>query len=233
VGEDETLTIEWFGHSYFRLKTSNFSLAIDPHDGGSLNLPEFRVHANAAISTHNHYDHNAFEMILGADVKAIGLLGERKLGPFTVRGLRSYHDKSQGKLRGENVVYIIEGPLTVAHLGDLGHLPEGKLADEISRADILLVPVGGVYTIGAYEAWRIIEETNPPIVIPMHFWVSYSTVPLDPLDKFLNIAKARRLRLESNQLEISRGDLPEKTTIVVFPPPHVFGSSRGESQHND
>lgn len=213
------LRVEWFGHSYFTVAYEGYTIAIDPHDGGSLNLPEYRVRADAVLVTHNHYDHNAVEMVEAGEVVR-WRRGRFRLGPFTVEGVLSYHDKSRGELRGENTLYRLEaGPYTIVHAGDLGHVPGEELLQKLRGVSILMIPVGGVYTIDAEEAWEIISKTQPSLVIPMHYWVPYSTLPLDPLDKFLAVSKARRIRLDSRVLEVGEGELPEKTTIVVFPPP--------------
>ncbi|MCE4601416.1 MAG: MBL fold metallo-hydrolase [Desulfurococcales archaeon] len=213
------MEIRWYGHSYFALKYKGYTIALDPHDGGSLNLPETRIAADAVLVTHNHYDHNAVEMVTAEKVVK-WQRGDFKLGPLRVKGLSSYHDMSGGQLRGDNTVYIIDADgLKLAHLGDIGHLPGEDLLAELLGTHIIMIPVGGVYTIDAHEAWEFIQLVNPSLVIPMHFWTPYSTLPLDPLDRFLSVSKTRRLRLEDRLLEITRHDLPEKTTVVVMPPP--------------
>ncbi|NOZ30859.1 MAG: MBL fold metallo-hydrolase [Crenarchaeota archaeon] len=214
-----SLRIEWYGHAYFLVKYDDYSIAIDPHDGGSLNLPEFRIKADAVLVTHNHYDHNAVEMVDAREVVK-WRKGSFQLGPFKVEGIQAYHDKSMGKLRGENIIYRLEaGSFSIVHVGDLGHIPGDDVLEKLKGVSILMVPVGGTYTIDAEEAWELITKTEPRLVIPMHYWVPYSTLPLDPLDKFLSISKARRLRLDSRVLEVTPDDIPDKTTIVIMPPP--------------
>jgi len=208
--------IEWFGHSFLRVEAEGRSLVFDPHDGGSLNLPVFRVEGDALLITHNHYDHNAEQMVEAGETFR-WRRGDFEAAGFPVRGILSYHDKAEGSLRGENTIYVADlGGVRIAHLGDLGHLPDADLIGMIGRVDVLMIPVGGVYTIDAYEAWLIVQALGPKIVVPMHFWMPNMTVPLDPLERFLDTAKTRRLRLESNLLEFEPEDLPEKTTTVVF-----------------
>ena len=218
------VAIEWYGHSYVRITTPGGTrIVVDPHDGGSLNLPEYRLVSDITIITHDHYDHNAREMVKSRSVllSPRGSYGE---GDAVIRGLPSYHDKARGELRGPNTILIIEaGGLKVAHLGDIGHMPDGSLLGELSNIDVLMLPVGGVYTIDAYEAWELVKKVKPSLVIPLHFWVMYSTLPLDPLDLFLEVSRARRLRLGEPRLLLDKSSLPEKTTIVVFPEPHTIG----------
>ena len=217
--------IEWYGHSYVRIITpNNTRIVIDPHDGGSLNLPDFRVEADYALITHNHYDHNAVEMLRGNPKILRSFRGESSLGDTYLVGLKSYHDKADGSLRGENTVYILRvGPIRIAHLGDIGHVPEGELLDALRNVDILMLPVGGIYTIDAYEAWETVERTQARIILPLHYWTRGSTAPLDSLDRFLEVSKAGRTRLDENVLSVSREIVETvRRTIVVMPEPWSF-----------
>ena len=213
--------IEYCGHSYFILRVGERIIAIDPHDGGSINLPTCRIQADYVLVTHEHYDHNAVEIAGGREARVYSQrLGEFKLDEILVRGVKVYHDKSKGRLRGWVAAYIINaGNLRLAHMGDLGEIP-GEGLEEFRGLDVMFVPVGGVYTIDAYEAWELVEELKPRIVVPMHYWIKGSTLPLDPLDKFLNIARAPRIIVETGRTVVRREDLPEKTSIMVvrYPP---------------
>ncbi len=217
--------IEWFGHSYVRITSPQGTrIVIDPHDGASLNLPEYRVRGDILVVTHNHYDHNAREMV-AAGRTLIAPRGTVEVGDVKITGLHSYHDKAQGQLRGDNTIVKIEGPdgEVIAHMGDIGHLPDDRLYEELSGVSVLMLPVGGVYTINAYEAWEIVEKLRPRLVVPLHFWVPYSTTPLDPLDTFLDYSKAGRLRLEENRITITLPSGDQRTVIAVFPDPHTLG----------
>lgn len=213
--------IEWCGHSYFLLRAGSRTLAVDPHDGGSMNIDTCRVAADYVISTHNHFDHNAFEVASGPGTRVVKWRpGLHNLLPFTVEGRRLYHDKARGRLRGEVVAYKIRvEDLTIVHLGDLGHLLEGEDLEWVRGVDMLMIPVGGTYTIDAQEAWRIVEESKPRLVVPMHYWIHGMTLPLDPLDRFLNIVKAPRLRPGGNKVTLSQGELPGRTSILILDPP--------------
>ena len=220
--------IEWFGHSYVRITSPGGTrIVVDPHDGASLNLPEHRIRGDIVIISHNHYDHNAREMVL-AEKTIVAPRGVIRVSDVTITGIRSHHDKARGQLRGENTVIKIEGndKMILAHMGDIGHMPDDNLYQALSGVSILMLPVGGVYTINAYEAWEIVEKLKPKLVIPLHFWVPYSTTPLDPLDTFLNYSKAGRLRLDENRLTIAAPEHEiHRTIIAVFPEPHRIGST--------
>jgi len=212
------LRIEWHGHSFIVVESAEgVRVAIDPHDGASLNLPVHRVEADYVLITHDHFDHNAVEVISGYRGVAKWKTGAFNAAGVRVEGLPSFHDKSGGELRGPNTIYVLEvDNIRVAHLGDLGHPLTSELAEKLAGVDVLALPVGGIYTIDAYEAREVVEKVGAKLVIPMHYWVPGSTLPLDPLDRFLSIAKARRLRVDSTAIEFTASELPERTTIVVF-----------------
>ncbi|MCE4613149.1 MAG: MBL fold metallo-hydrolase [Desulfurococcales archaeon] len=211
------MEIEYCGHSYFVIRAKGVTIAVDPHDGGSINVPTCRIQADYILVTHEHYDHNAVEVAGGREARIYSQrLGEFRLGEIPVKGVKVYHDKSKGKLRGWVAAYIIDaGDLRLAHMGDLGEIPEESI-EEFKGLEVIFLPVGGVYTIDAYEAWGLVEELRPRIVVPMHYWIKGSTLPLDPLDRFLNIARAPRIIIETGRTTLSRGELPEKTSIMVF-----------------
>ncbi len=218
---DNGIELEWCGHAYFLVRHKGLLIAIDPHDGDSLNIPTCRVKAAYVLVTHDHFDHNAVEVAGAPEARVYkSRIGEFTIDGIKVEGVRVYHDKSQGRLRGPVTAYKLGfNNLTLVHLGDIGHIPEKEHIEKLRETDVLLIPVGGTYTIDAIEAWETINTLNPKIVIPMHYWIPGLTLPIDPIDRFLNIVKAPRMRLETNKIEISQDTLPEKTTIIIPQPP--------------
>ncbi|MEM0492261.1 MAG: MBL fold metallo-hydrolase [Acidilobaceae archaeon] len=216
------MLIRWCGHSYFILETSGIKIALDPHDGGSLGIDTCREESDLVLVTHNHYDHNAIEIASGADsIVTKWRDGVMNVKGLNIKGIRLYHDKARGALRGETIAYMIKvEDMIITHLGDLGHTLEEREVEELSQTDIILIPIGGVYTINYQEAWDIIKTIKPKIAIPMHYWIPGSIAPLDPIDKFLNIIKTQKIRLEDNKLEVHKETLPQKTTIIILPFPH-------------
>ncbi len=209
------LRVEWCGHSYLVVKVEGGPvIALDPHDGGSIGLPECRVNADYTLITHTHFDHNAKEMSGGTVI--VKRLGEFRVGDVKVAGYKFYHDKASGALRGDTAAYIIEvDGIRIAHMGDIGHVPPIGMLTPFEGVDILALPVGGVYTIDALEANTIVELVKPKLVIPLHFWMPGVTLPLDTLDRFLNTSKSRRLRLEKAVVELEGPPSVERTTIII------------------
>ncbi len=213
-----SLEVEWCYHAYIILRGGGVTLAIDPHDGGSLGLPTCKIEADYILVTHDHFDHNAVEMARGPRTRVYKWrLGSFQAGPFKVKGLKVYHDKAGGRLRGWVAAYLLEYEgLKLAHLGDLGHLLKTEDYPDLEGVDVMFIPVGGVYTITAAEAWAVVEELKPRIVVPIHYWLPGSPLPLDPLDRFLNVARAGRRPVEGRSFRLTRQDLPGKTTIYYF-----------------
>ncbi|MCE4617557.1 MAG: MBL fold metallo-hydrolase [Desulfurococcales archaeon] len=213
--------ITWHLHSFFEILSGKGTrILIDPHDGGSLNLerPEPGKPIHAILVTHNHFDHNATGLYASRDTRIFkSKTGEFTINDIVVRGVKVPHDEAGGRRRGHVVAYriMIDG-ISISHLGDIGtEKLEKQVLDEL-KADVLMIPVGGVFTIGPAAAIDLVERLSPRMVIPMHFWVRGLTLPLEPLDTFLNLSRYRRLRVSGRTIEFSSEDLPDKTTILVF-----------------
>lgn len=206
--------IKFLLHSSFLLDNL---ILIDPHDGGSIGLPRPEVSAPLILITHNHYDHNAYEIIPHEVVK-IKYYGELNYKGYEIQGFKAYHDKENGKRRGETAIYKIVSPKgkVYVHLGDLGHLPDDRLVEEIKSPDVLMIPVGGVITISPSEALQVIKMLNPKLVLPMHYWVKGHYMPLDPIDPFLQLANKEGIKtLTLDKTEVNEESV-EKGSIIYF-----------------
>ncbi|PVU75701.1 hydrolase [Sulfolobus sp. SCGC AB-777_G06] len=206
--------IRFLLHSAFFLDNL---ILIDPHDGGSIGLPRPEVKASLILITHNHYDHNAYEIIPHETVK-LKYYGEFTYKNYTIKGIKAYHDKEKGKRRGETAIYKITSPngKTYVHLGDLGHLLDEKLVDELKNLDYLMIPVGGVITINPSEAIQLIKALNPKVVFPMHYWVKGHYMPLDPIEPFLQLANTEGIKIiQINKPEVNEETI-EKGSVMYF-----------------
>jgi len=214
------LELVWHGHAFFTLRLANgYVISIDPHDGLSIGLKRVRVESDLVLVTHDHFDHNAVEVVKKPSTRILKqFYGEVRVDDVVINGIKTFHDKHGGARRGENAVYIVDAEgLKIAHLGDLGHVPSGEVLNKMSKIDVLMIPVGGTYTIEPDEAWSIVENLGPRIVVPMHYWVKGLRLPLKTVDHFLKYAEKVRVdKLNTNLVSITPSNLPSETTVIVF-----------------
>lgn len=179
------MVISWYGQACFKLQSGSQTVIIDPFDK-KIGLKPPAGEAQMVLVTHDHYDHNNVEAVKGEPFVADGP-GEYEYQGIRVKGIRSFHDDKKGAERGLNTIYVVrmEG-LRIVHLGDLGQNElTDKQVEEIGSADVLMVPVGGVYTMSGGEAPGIVNQVEPRIAIPMHYAVPGLAVKLESVDVFL------------------------------------------------
>lgn len=221
----DIMQISWKGQACFymvvsRGKDSQVKLVIDPFgEATGLSLPS--MEADVVVVTHDHEDHNNKKAVKGEPF-IISNPGEYEVKGVFVQGIPSFHDDVLGKERGQNTIYTIEGEgIRVCHLGDFGQkeLTPQQL-EAIGDVDILLIPVGGVYTINGKEAQKIISQLEPKIVIPMHYLLPKLKYKLNPVEDFLRTMGAKKVEPQEKLL-IKEKDLSaerEETEIVVLQP---------------
>jgi len=225
------MQIIWKGQSCFQIitnrsKNGQISIVIDPFSEDiGLRLP--KLEADILLITHKHPDHNNIKGVSGTasieGAKAPFLIegpGEYEIKEVYIQGISAWHDESEGKERGEVTIYIMEVEgLRICHLGDIGQkdLTDEQL-EQIGDVDILMIPVGGVYTISAKEAVKIISQIEPKITIPMHYQTPKLKIKLDGVDKFLKALGIKSVTPEA-KLTIKEKDLsPEEAKIIVLSP---------------
>jgi len=210
------MVITWYGQSCFKIQSGDTVLFTDPF-AKEIGLTPPRGTANIVTISHHHFDHDNIDALSASSPFIIDGPGEYEVKGVNVTGVATYHDAKEGKERGNNTAYIIEMEgIKICHLGDLG---QTKLTNEqlelIDGVDILMVPIGGVYTITGEEAADIINQIEPKIVIPMHYKISGLEVKLDGADEFLKeMGIAKKETVE--KLTIKKKELPEEETQVVI-----------------
>jgi L-ascorbate metabolism protein UlaG (beta-lactamase superfamily) len=226
--------LRWFGQSFFQLQDSTGQrIAIDPHAIPTFGNP--RVKADFVLITHLHDDHNQPEVLEGFDegkrdkdiyrgVVAVGKGTKQDWkrynetrGPIKFRTLATFHDAQMGIQRGKNAVWIIEvDGLVFCHLGDLGHELSPDQVKAIGKVDVLMVPVGGIYTINGETAKKVVEQIKPRLyVLPMHYGVPGYDDILGP-EEFLEGQKNVKKMPDTNELVIPADMKPPETPIVVM-----------------
>lgn len=200
----------------FKLKGKSASVFVDPYKSEftGLKLPK-DLSSNVALATHNHDDHNNLEAITDSVLKVTGP-GEYEVNGVSMTGVSTFHDKENGSQRGRNTIYNINvDGLNIVHLGDLGHKLSEEQIEEIGATDILLVPVGSVYTIDAKTAADVVSQLEPKIVIPMHYGLPGLKFELEPVENFL-----KEMGFDSAEpqpkLSITKDKLPDELQVVVL-----------------
>jgi len=218
------MTINWFGQSCFRIDakegpstgSGQVSILIDRFSEEKTGLKPPKIKDDIVLVTHEHRDHNNIEGIT-PEAFLINTPGEYEKKGISIRGISSYHDKTEGKERGLNTIYVIKAEeMTVCHLGDLGQEKlDDKQIEEIGDIDILFIPVGGNYTINGKEAVGVISQIEPKIIIPMHYKIKDLKIEIEGPDKFV---KELGLTPEKvDKYKIAKKLLPlEEMKLVMF-----------------
>ena len=210
------MEIDWFGHACFRLRGREGTVITDPY-AKEIGLSFPRPRGDIVTISHDHPGHRHAEGVKG-DPRVLSGPGEYEVKNIFVTGTPTAHDKKGGKDRGPNTVYTIEmDGLTICHLGDLGHVPTQPQAEAFGNVDILLVPVGGVSTIGGSEAVEIISLLEPQVVIPMHFQLPDLAFKLDAPGKFF---KELGIKPPSAvpSFKVTKESLPKEMQVVLLEP---------------
>ena len=208
-----SMTISWFGQSCFRLEGKDVSLLFDPFSK-EIGLKPPKIKDQIALVTHEHYDHNNLEGT-EKETMIIRNSGEYESKGIFVQGIASFHDKMQGSERGLNTIYVIKWEeMTICHLGDLGQEKlDDHQVDLIGTVDILLIPVGGKYTLNYKEAVGVVGQIEPKIIIPMHYKVPGLNIDIESSDKFI---KEMGLTPETtDKFKISKKNLPQEEMKLV------------------
>lgn len=167
------MKLHYIGHACFRLTAADGTRVItDPYDE-SVGIAMLPLEAELVTMSHGHHDHCCTDMLLGAPEIVRGVQ-QARVGGVSTRAYASWHDGAHGARRGESCVRLFEmDGLRIVHMGDQGCMPAPDVLAAIDRADVLLMPVGGFYTVGAREAKAICEAVHPRCVVPMHFLTAH------------------------------------------------------------
>jgi len=216
------MKVRYLGHAAFLITTADGRKVVtDPYEpggfGGAIGYGALKEPADFVTVSHEHADHNYIGMVPG-NPTVIRQAGEETHGGILFRALMTHHDASRGAERGRNIVRVMEADgISVCHLGDLGHALSPEDATALGALDVLLVPVGGTFTVDAKGATAVVNRLRPRIAIPMHYRTLKVGLDIAPVDGFL-AGKSRVTRVDGSEIELDKGTLPEPTEIVVLEP---------------
>lgn len=213
--------IWWYGQACFKIKGKNASIVVDPYSGDFTGLKEPKLEANVVCITHSHEDHNNQSIVgVAEEGKAPFVIsgpGEYEITGINIVGVESFHDDKSGQERGKNTIYQISiDEVNIVHLGDLGQKQlTQQQVESLSGCDVLLIPVGGVYTIDSKEAPDIIAQLEPKMIVPMHYKIPGLKFDLAPVEEFLK-AMGKEGAEKMPKLSVSRDKLPDEPQVVLL-----------------
>ncbi len=214
------MKIKWYGHAAFLITSDQgIKLILDPYEpgafGGQLSYGKIDDRADIVLTSHDHADHNDTKSLPGSP-QVVKESGSTSIMGISIKGISTYHDPSKGSERGTNTIFNLQvDGIQVCHLGDLGHVLGNKEIMEIGPVDILLIPVGGYFTIDAEEATRVVDQIKPKVVIPMHFKTEKCGFPIAPVEDFIK-GKPAPKRPGFSEVTFDKATLPQKMEIIVL-----------------
>lgn len=210
------MKIQYLGHSCFLLtESTGTSVLTDPYNSIGFKLP--KKNPLGVTVSHQHYDHNNLNAVEGKP-QIFDKEGVYDLEGVEIMGIRSFHDDEGGAVRGENIIFKFRmDGLDICHLGDIGESCTAELLEQILPIDILLIPVGGKYTIDSEQAKEYVDRIMPSVVIPMHYKTKELKMDIEKPDTFLDEFEDEEvIYCEDSTLEFFRDELSGETTKVIM-----------------
>jgi L-ascorbate metabolism protein UlaG (beta-lactamase superfamily) len=214
--------LSYYGHSSFLLEAADGTrVIVDPYRSGSfdgaLRYRPISDTADAVVATHKHDDHGAVDTIPGHP-RALIHPSTATVGAWKITGIDVAHDAEGGRSRGKNTIVVFDdGDIRLAHLGDLGHTLDAATVAAVGVVDVVMIPVGGFFTIDHAQAAQVVDALAPRIVIPMHYKTPEVDFPISGVEPFL-ATQAKSERKAASDIEITRAALPaERVTFVLQP----------------
>lgn len=210
------MKLTWLGHSSFRLEESTgTSVVTDPfHPYVGYEMPN--VEADIVTISHGHQDHSYLSAISG-NPTVIRNAGFYEIGGVHMLAQKSFHDGSKGAERGSNLLFKFRmDGVEVCHMGDVGEECSVMLVESIMPVNVLLIPVGGKYTIDAEQAKEYVDRIMPDVVIPMHYKTKDCDFDIDKVNEFLSFFEDDDIvYVDSNTVEFDRADFDGESTKVL------------------
>lgn len=216
------MTLEWLAHSCFCLANEEgHRLLIDPYKGEDTGYKEPQLDkVDVVICSHGHMDHANTAVIQNPDYMKIDKAGHFETKGFAIDTVPTYHDNENGAKRGKNLVSIVETDgLRFCHCGDLGHVLGKEQVKVLGKIDVLMIPVGGLFTIDAKQAAKVVEALDVQIVIPMHYKTEACRYDLAPVEDFLEEMKKSEYAISMYHDSVMRLDgytIPKRAKVYVM-----------------
>ena len=214
--------LEFIGHACFKIKSKALNIIIDPF-GDKVGYKFPKQTCDLLLTTHDHWDHHNIAGVNGYRLH-IDSPGEYEIEGVFVYGIPAYHDKKNGTEKGMITTFLVEvDGFSLLHLGDVAHELSQEFLEELTRVDVLMIPVGGKYSLDSELAAKVVSSIEPGYVVPMHYATDDLTGidGLDKVDKFLDEMGADGNLMKMDKLKIGTpSDIPEDTEILLLTPSH-------------
>ncbi len=213
------MLITYHGHAEFLAETAKGQRVLFDPFPTQVGFPMRRVRADAVAVSHHHLDHDYVDKVDGKPVVVDTAGRHTPLPGVALTGTPAWHDGEGGKQRGQILCFLLEADgLKVLHLGDLGEVPEEELKNRLFMPDVLLIPVGGTYTLDAAQAAETIRILQPRVVIPMHYRTERGGIQkVDTLQPFLQAMAPLEPSVQP-LLRVTREDLSQQPRLVELTP---------------
>ena len=212
------MKLTYLAHAAFLLESeSGVKLLMDPYESGgfdgAIGYDPIDEIVDAITISHAHADHG-YIAPHHKTAKQFNKIGQYQFENIKIKGIKTFHDMSQGKERGENIIFIIRiDEIVICHLGDLGHPLKKDILEEIGKVDVLMLPVGGTFTINTKSASEIMTAINPKICIPMHYKTEKLGFDLAPVDNFIS-DKINVKQLDRSEIELEKNQLDNMSSEI-------------------
>lgn len=209
------LEITWFGHSMFSIVGGGVTVVTDPvpPEVGYNYSP---VEADLVLVSHDHYDHCYLEGVKGSPV-VFSTPETAKVNGLTVEGHVTSHDHEDGQKRGQNTVFLwTQAGVKLAHMGDFGESPSPSSIELLDDTAVVMIPVGGTYTIDADEAVALLSKIQYSVAIPMHYRTADCTIDIAPIDRFTSVYTGTIRTIPGNTVKVGPGTLPSSPEAWIL-----------------
>jgi len=212
------MKIKYLAHAAFLITSdAGVKIVTDPYTpGGGIKHGEIKETADIVTVSHEHSDHNNVAAV-GGNPKTVR--GNAEVKGIKIRAIPAAHDSSGGSQRGKNSIFCFEvDGVSICHCGDLGHSLNEEQIKAIGKVDVLMIPVGGFFTIDAKTAIKVGEQLKPKVIIPMHYKTEKTAdFPITGVDEFTK-GKGNVTKVNGSEIELKVGALPVATQIMVLKP---------------
>lgn len=209
------MKLKWLGHSCFMLTANNgIKVLMDPFsEGWGYKAPS--VEADIVTVSHQHQDHNNTRAVKGP-FTLIDKPGSYDKNGVDIIGIATAHDSAGGAQRGKNIVFkVTMDGVNVCHCGDLGHLLTPEQIRHIGKVDVLLIPVGGFFTIDANTSAKVVGQLSPAATIPMHYKTINVKLPIQGVEPFIK-AMGGAKKLDVQEIELTPESMEKYAGVIVL-----------------